>query len=161
MTDKLPELARPKPPEADSRIRGKLKSALDLMVYGGEDGIPLDYAAAARSLDYPVRSMRRALERPHVRAYLREAAGIMRASVCARIPHRLGQLMLQDDNRAAAVRAAATLEAIDVREIEKPPTGRQVPGLQIVILQAPPTAHAAEPPLINIAPNSPSEDDRH
>jgi hypothetical protein len=145
--DKLPDIARPKPLKADDRIRGKLKAALDLMVFGGEDGLPLSFDVAARSVNFPVRSMRRALERPHVRQYLRASGQVMRASICARIPHRLGQLMMQDDNRAAAVRAAAVLETIDERDGMRPATPMQ-PGLQIIIIQ--PDRPAKQAPTIDV-----------
>ena len=79
----------------------------------------------------------------------------MRASICAKIPHRLGQLMMQDENRAAAVRAAAVLETIDERESARP-TVRQ-PGLVIVINPAP-ERRPAVPDLIDIRPNEPEDE---
>jgi hypothetical protein len=150
--DKLPDIAHPKLPKADDRIRGKLKLSLDLMVFGGEDGLPLSFDVAARSVNFPVRSMRRALERPHVRRYLKACGQVMRASICARIPHRLGQLMMQDENRAAAVRAAAVLETIDERESARPPGVPIQPGLTIIVLPAPDRT-TRQPPIVDVTPN--------
>jgi hypothetical protein len=52
------------------RISAKLKSALDLMVFGDQTGKPLDWDVAARTVNISTRSMRRSLQRLSVRQYL-------------------------------------------------------------------------------------------
>src|SRR5690348_17086422 len=54
---------RPRP----LRIGAKLKSALDMLVYGDANGNPLSWDECARAANYDVRSMRKAMEKGHVR----------------------------------------------------------------------------------------------
>jgi hypothetical protein len=131
------------------KIAGKLKTALDLMVWGGEDGAPLDYSEAARTANLTARSMRRALERPHVRMYLRGQRDVFRASISARVIFRLDELARQNDNRAAAVSASRTILQLEDEAEARPARGtQQLPGLCIVI-QAPASQPPA-PPTIDV-----------
>jgi hypothetical protein len=82
------------------------RTALDLMFWGGPDGTPLDYDEAARTANLTVRSMRRALERPNVRQYLRTQRDVFRARISARVIHRLDELSQQNTNMNAAVGAS-------------------------------------------------------
>jgi hypothetical protein len=120
-----------------SRITGKLKTALNLMVWGGEDGTPLDFADAARSANYRVRSMRKALEKPHVRQYLRTQRDLFRTSISARVIFRLDELSRQNTNMAAAVAASRAILQLD-DEAAMRPAIQQVPGLTIVVMPAAP-----------------------
>jgi hypothetical protein len=131
---------------ADRRLKitGKLKTALDLMVWGDADGIPLDYDDAARTANLTVRSMRRALERPHVRMYLRQQREVFRAAISTRTISRLAELRDQNDNRNAAVAAARALEQIG-EEAEARPPQQQTPGFVIVVTNAPP--HSSSSPV--------------
>src|SRR5262245_50349308 len=100
----LPPTMEPLPtrPNRPLQPTGRLKSALDRMVFGAADGIPLDYVEAGRTVGLSSRSMRRALERPHVRAYLNQARQVARASINAKNIWRLGQLRDQQTNPVAA-----------------------------------------------------------
>ena len=53
-------------------VMGRLKQALDAMVWGTPDGKFPDWIDAAQYANLTRQSMRKALLKPHVRAYLRE-----------------------------------------------------------------------------------------
>jgi hypothetical protein len=80
---------------------------LDSMV---EEGLQFDEAAVKQNLT--VRAMRLALKRPNVIKYLREARHVFLTHVGAANIRRLRDLRDQDDNRAAAVQAARTIEGL-------------------------------------------------
>jgi len=112
-------------------ISGRLKAALELMVWGGSDGKPLEWGDAARTAQISARSMRRSLERPAVRRYLMEQKEVLRACLSARNLFHLNELVSQRENKGAAVQAARTIEAFDAPV--PPPGGMQSPGLTIRI----------------------------
>src|SRR5262249_50238722 len=124
------------PKQRDRRrdIRGKLKTALDLMIWGDEDRKALPWNEAARTANFNVRAMRKALERPHVREYLRQARRCFMDTLSAQTPARLAALRDQDDNRNAAVAAARTLEEIGAAEDTLSRGVQQTPGFSIVIV---------------------------
>jgi hypothetical protein len=121
---------------APKRVTGKLKIACDLMVYGDENKPIYQWDDAARQADLSVRAMRLALERPHVRAYLKAQQQVFRDSICAGNPRRLQQIRDQDENKAAAVRAIQVLERID-EEAEARSANRSAPGVTINIMTTP------------------------
>lgn len=86
-------------------VSGRLKAALDDMMWNGTD-----WDAAAVKAGLRVRSMRLALKRPQVLAYMRRERGVLLASMSPKNLQRLGALRDQDDNKAAAVQAARVLE---------------------------------------------------
>jgi hypothetical protein len=128
------------------KIAGKLKVALDLMVWGDADGTPLDYDDAARNANLTVRAMRKALEKPHVRMYLRQQREVFRAAISTRTISRLAELRDQNDNRNAAVAAARALEQIG-EEAEARPPQQQTPGFVIVVTNAPTHLQAVASPV--------------
>jgi hypothetical protein len=119
-----------------ARVTGKLKAALDLMIFGGERGVPLDYAAAARNANLTVRAMRKALEKGHVRAYLRTQRHLFRASVCAGNISALRQIRDTSKNDLARVKAIQVLEQLEDNAVPDAATQR-APGLTICIVPAP------------------------
>jgi hypothetical protein len=126
------------------KVTGKLKVAINLMIYEAKQ-----WDEAARQADYSVRSMRLALERPHVLAYLRSAKEVFRQSLCAANPRRLAELRDQNENRAAAVNAVRALEGLGDEAVA--PGGQQrTPGLVIVINAAP--TPATVPSVIEATP---------
>jgi hypothetical protein len=128
------------------QVTGRLKTALDLMVW---EGAPYDEAAKAVGL--AARSMRKALERPHVLAYLAAGKKQLRASESARILRRLVILAHQDDNKNAAVAACRAVEHIP--EEEGPRHGQaQVPGFVIVLREQQALSPAGAPVVIEAAP---------
>lgn len=118
------------------RVTGKLKTAIDLMVFGDEAATVYAWDEAARQAGLTVRTMRLALERQHVRRYLKDQQEVFRAAICAANPRRLAQIRDQDDNRSAAVKAIQVLEQRDT----DPATASartHMPGVVIVIGQPP------------------------
>jgi hypothetical protein len=112
---------------APNRVTGRLKEALDRMVWFGET-----YQDAGAAVELSARHMRRALGKPHVLAYLRAERATLRASDGPRNFHRLVELRSQNKNMNAAVQAARAIEGL--ADDEPPPGARvQAPGLVIVI----------------------------
>jgi hypothetical protein len=117
------------PPDKPKRqqIRGKLRQALDAMVWEG-----LEYDQAARTYNFHVRSMRRSLQSPHVLAYLRHEREVLRASLAPRNIHRLREIR-DAENNMPAVNAIKLLEQIGD---EQPRYGatNAMPGVTVRII---------------------------
>ena len=133
-----------KPPR--KQIRGRLKTALDLMVRQGRV-----WNDAAAEADFTVSAMRKALERPHVIAYLRQQREVFRASVGGRNLHRLIELREQDEHKAAAVKVCQIIEQIGEMDIARG-AGNAVrtPGMIIQIISGPAPRLAAGPAPLTI-----------
>jgi hypothetical protein len=112
------------------QIRRKLKAALDGMIWSG-----LAFDEAARAANFNVRAMRKALERPHVRNYLRTQKQVFRESVSAANIHRAREIRDQTDNQMAAIKAIQVIEQLgDVDHARGGISGEPLlPGLTIVI----------------------------
>lgn len=111
------------------KVTGKLAIAIDYMI---EEGLHWDKAAAKAELH--VRTMRLALQRPHVVSYLKAKREVFRVHASTANIHRLVEMRDQDENKMAAVTAIKALEQIG--ESEQVSRGSQaLPGLQIVIVQ--------------------------
>jgi hypothetical protein len=110
-------------------VTGRLKLACDLMVYSG-----LSWDKAAVQAGLTVRSMRLAMERPHVLRYLQDSREVFRVAACSSNILKLVELRDSSPNAMARVQAIKALEAI---EDESPRTaGRQTaPGLVVIIEQ--------------------------
>jgi hypothetical protein len=142
-------------------VSGRLKCALDDMTWNGTP-----WEEAARKANLTVRAMRLALKRPVVLKYLRQERGVLLASASPQNLHALAKLRDQDENKAAAVQAARTLEVFASEQFG--PVGQhgyggaragyvldlsdqQTPGLVIVIEQ--PKAPTQSPGLtIDVTP---------
>jgi hypothetical protein len=121
--------ADPRPSiEKRSEIRGKLRQALDSMVWEG-----LSYDQAARTVNYHVRSMRRALGRPDVLAYLNRERQVLRASVSPRNIHRLVEIR-DADNNMPAVQAIKVLEQLGEDQHSRGNSANAPPGVTIRIV---------------------------
>ncbi|BEV44405.1 hypothetical protein [Afipia carboxidovorans] len=113
------------------RVTGKLAVAINLMI---EEGTPWDKAATQAGLT--VRSMRLAMQRPHVIQHIKVQREVFRAHACAGNIHRLVEMRDQDENKMAVVTAIKTLEQIG--EAATVSGGANVsPGLVIVIQNGP------------------------
>jgi hypothetical protein len=133
---------------------GKLKTALDLMVWGDETGAPAEWDQAARNAKITVRAMRKALEKPHVRAYLREQKEVLRDALSAKTFYRLAALRDQDENKNAAVSAAKALEQIG----DDPAASgdrSQSPGLVIMVVGGPVPSASEAPQVMRTEPHRP------
>lgn len=159
MTAKVPA----KRPDKRLRIKGKLKLALDRMIWGDADGIPEEWDAAARAVDFSTAAMRKALGRPHVRAYLKAERYVLKAALSARNVRRL-QDVADGPNQAARVRAIQVMEALDEHTGPGGPGGpvQRAPGVTIIVQSASPAPQlppSARPsPLLTIEhPMMPSQ----
>lgn len=95
------------------KVTGKLRDAIHLMVFGQPDDQnqrALSFVEAARAVNMNAAAMRKALERPHVRAYLNEQKQVFRESASARNISRAIELRDQDENKTAAIQAMRYLD---------------------------------------------------
>jgi hypothetical protein len=114
------------------QVTGRLKLACDLMVYSG-----LSWDKAALQAGLTVRSMRLAMERPHVLRYLRDNREVFRVAACSSNILKLVELRDSSPNAMARVQAIKALEGIEDESTRT--AGRQtVPGLVVVIQQSTP-----------------------
>lgn len=114
------------------QIGKKLKAALDLMVWQGKR-----WNEAARAVDFEGSSMRKALERPHVQAYLRAQKQVFRASVSCRNISVLEEIRDSGENQMARLGAVKLLEQIDEQAQATASAGKSA-GVTIQILQVMP-----------------------
>jgi hypothetical protein len=143
-------MTKPKP-DKQERITAKLRTAIDRMVFGDENGNPLDWDDAGRSVQIPARSMRRALERPYVRQYLMQQRQVLRAALSSKNLLRLDALADQKVNLGAAVKAAQIIEAVsDEALTTRPMVG--APGVVIRIVAAGDTSVGVAPRALIPAP---------
>jgi len=132
------------PADKRFRITARLRHALDLMIWGNADGNPLDWDEAGRTMNITARSMRRSLERPAVRTYLREQKQVLRSCISAKSLWRLDELAAQRVNMNAAVSALKVIEEGDAASTA---SSTAPPAVVINILQA-----AAVPAAVSAAP---------
>jgi hypothetical protein len=86
------------------KVSGRLKRALDAMVWQG-----LDRADAAVQAGMTDHSLREALRKPHVVGYYTGQCEVLRTSALAKNLHALMDVRDQRDNHAARVRAVQVL----------------------------------------------------
>jgi hypothetical protein len=111
-------------------VTGKLKAALDLMVW--DASTRTEAATTAGLADC---SLRVALRKPHVIAYYNAELAALRTSLRAKNVHRLDGIADKSGNDMAKVAAIKTMEAIADQADEKHRPGAAIlPGLQIVIV---------------------------
>lgn len=122
--------ADPKP----KQIGRKLKIALDLMVFGDENGDPCEWDEAARKANLTARAMRMALERAHVQRYLREQKQVFRASVSAANILHARRIRNQTGNAMASLGAIKLLEQLENEpQAQSGATRNVTPGVVVVI----------------------------
>jgi hypothetical protein len=114
------------------RIGGRLKQALDLMVWGDGERryLPDNEAAAIAGLN--VLSIRSALQKPHVLQYYREQREVLRARESPANIHRLCEIR-DAENNMPAVNAIKALELLGDEQTSRPNT--PTPGISIRIVQ--------------------------
>jgi hypothetical protein len=108
------------------KIGRKLKAALDMMVWEGKP-----WNEAAQVVNFDVSSMRKALERAHVRAYLNQQKEVFRASISSQNTFRLAQIRDQDENKLAALGAIRQLD--NRPEEEARAAAAKSPGIVIFV----------------------------
>jgi hypothetical protein len=131
MTDvSLPVAPQRQPLE---RITGKVRAAIDAMVWSG---LPRSKAAEAAGISE--HGLYKALRKPPVRAhYLRELE-VLRTSERARNIHTLAEVRDQTTNQMARVQAVKALEQLDDQPQARQGMQASVPGLVIVVNQSAP-----------------------
>jgi hypothetical protein len=114
------------------RIGGRLKQALDLMVWGDGERryFPDNEAAAIAGLN--VLSIRNALHKPHVQAYYRTQCQVLRSRESAACIHRLCEIRDAADNMPA-VQAIKTMMFDEYEQTNRPNT--PTPGVSIRVVQ--------------------------
>ena len=124
------------------RIGGRLKLALDLMVWGNGERryLPDNEAAAIAGLN--VISIRNALHKPHVLAYYKQQREVLRARESPANIHRLCEIRDAADNMPA-VNAIRALEQLGDEQTNKPSIA--TPGVVIRIVNV-----AQPPPPLDI-----------
>jgi hypothetical protein len=127
-------------------VTGKLREALDLMVWAGEKR-----ADAAEKAGLADCSLRAALRKPHVLQHYNAELAALRTSLRAKNVHRLDTIADVSKNDMARVAAVKTMEAIADQADERTRPGPVLlPGLQIVIVNRiqPPVPIGPEPAAI-------------
>jgi hypothetical protein len=130
------------------RIGGRLKQALDLMIWGDGERryLPDNEAAAKAGLN--VLSIRLALQRPHVLAYYKQQREVLRARESPANIHRLCEIRDAADNMPA-VNAIRALEQLGDEQTNRP--SAPSPGISIRIVNVaspPPPMDIKAPPRI-------------
>jgi hypothetical protein len=126
-------------------VTGKLKTVLDRVVYEGAD--PYE---AGRTVGMHARSIRKALAKSHVLAYLRTARQVLREQARAQNIHHMIEMRRSSTNEMAKLGAMKLIEASD--DFSGPDARTPVqPGLIIIVNS--PRAPAVEPtPVIDVEP---------
>lgn len=131
-----PTAARPTIPTKDGnkRIGVKLKCALDLMVYGNNQGEPVQWNEAAKTVGLSLNAMRKALEKTHVLRYLKEQKQVFRSSVSAANILVARQIRDEGKNDNARIKAIEYLDEISTKNPHEMGVGRTVqPGVTVVV----------------------------
>jgi hypothetical protein len=111
-------------------VTGKLRTALDVMVWSGEKR-----ADAAQKAGLADCSLRAALRKPHVLQHYNAELSALRTSLRARNVHRFDTIADDSKNDMARVAAIKALEVITDQADERARPGAAIlPGLQIVIV---------------------------
>lgn len=144
-------VAVPDEPAKRLEIRGKLKAALDAMVWDG-----LELAEAARNFKMSTFGVRKALAKPHVQAYLKSEKQVLRESLSARNIRRLGEIRDAADNMPA-IQAIRTLEGMGDDQPGASSGASASPGITIRILNVVQAGHAdtRQPVTIDGDPHTP------
>jgi hypothetical protein len=127
-------------------VTGKLRTALDLMVWSGERR-----ADAAQKAGLADSSLRAALRKPHVLQHYNAELSALRTSLRAKNVHRLDTIADDSKNDMARAGAIKALEVISDQADERtrPGTG-MTPGIQIVIVQREPAPREINPTIIPV-----------
>jgi hypothetical protein len=129
---------------ARNKVTGKLRTALDLMVWSGKKRVD-----AAQEAGLADSSLRSALRKAHVLQHYNAELKALRTSLRAKNVHRLDTIADDSKNDMARVAAVKALEIIIEQADEH--TGRgaaTMPGLQIIIVQPAPVPREINPTTI-------------
>jgi hypothetical protein len=127
-------------------VSGRLKRALDAMVWGG-----LPRAQAAEKANISEHGLWDALRKAHVREYYKQQLDVLRLSTHARNIHVLEEIRDSTKNHMARVQAIKALEQL-CDDLPTPGGSYQVPGLTIRIVGA-----TQQQPMIDVTPTTERE----
>jgi len=134
------ELKRPRPRPA------AVRRACLLMVYGGDDGKPLDFIAAARLCNIRPNIMRKWPHRAEVQVLLRAERKAFRSAINCANEASLRDIRDHADNSMARVASVRALEALDeVDSTHRRGTASESPYVTIKIVNAVNAAPAPAP----------------
>jgi hypothetical protein len=133
---------------------GKLKSALDLLIWGDPETLrPVPWPEAARRASLSIQTMRKHLANPAVRRYLTLERQVFAASVSAQNIGRAVAIRDQDENRTAALQAVRWIEEVASGRAASEAGRVSAPGIVINIgAAAVPRSMPADDALIEINP---------
>lgn len=121
-------------------IGRKLQIAINAMIFEGK---PMN--EAARIAETSTRAIRKAMERPHVIAFMRRRKEVFRASVSAETIHHAAKIMRRGRNEMAKLKAMSFIEGIGDESGHSAGASRASPGLTIQIIAGPqPIVRAVE-----------------
>jgi hypothetical protein len=124
-------------PKRALQVEGKLKAALDLMVFGPQEGenagLALDLAQACRSVGMRYSSMRKAIEKPHVRQYLSAQKQVFRAAASAQNISYAVKMRADAGNAMAQLGAMKFIEQ-DAEQSERSAASARTPGIVVQII---------------------------
>lgn len=113
---------------APGKVTGRLKRALDAMVWTG-----INRNDAAQGAGLTDHSLYVALRRPHVKAYYLAECEVLRLSGRARRIHRLEAMVEQDENKQAVINAARALDNLSDEQVNSA-ARVQSPGFIIQVI---------------------------
>lgn len=120
-------------------VRGRLRAALDKMVWEGAELVD-----ACRAVEFSPSAMRKALCRPHVLAYVNKERQVLRASIAPKNIHRLREIR-DADNNMPAVNAIKVLEQLGEDQSAREAGVSASPGVTIRIVNIVQQSAGAEP----------------
>jgi hypothetical protein len=125
-------------------VTGKLKAALDLMVWDN-----MKRKDAAEKAGLADSSLRFAFRKPHVMGYYHAELAALRLNLRAKNVHRLDTIADDSKNDMARVAAVKALEVISDQAGDQSPPGAMRPGLQIIIVERAPVPRDLNPAIIS------------
>lgn len=139
-------IAKPAKPARELKVTGKVRVAIDAMVWQG-----LKRDDAAQHAGMKANSLYVALRRPDVKAHYLAELDVLRTSERARNIHAAVEVRDQTDNQTARIQAVKWLE--ESAETKRDSSGQRVttPGVVVVVNSAP-TRGAIESDMIEINP---------
>lgn len=138
---------------AKKQVTGALKVACDDMIQTGKR-----WDQAALDAGLAVRSLRLAMQKPHVLKYLKDERALFLTTLNLANPTALAGIRDKGKNDAARVRAVATLEEMAGTIANQHPGQATVPGVVVQIINGPPEPAERPGHTITITPNArPSE----
>lgn len=135
------------------RVDGKLRKACMALVHDG-----LGWKEAAERAGFRPSSMLSALERPHVKAFIKQQRDVLRSSMCGRNILVLAEVRDQTDNQMARVQAVKALEQLEDQQVARGPAAA-MPGLTIHVHQV--QASASKGITIDVSPTDSAISDQY